>query len=229
MKNHEEKQTLAELIKLSQVLLSDIATVASKRIPEPESEPPGALFAASYQKWYSEARLIISRLQPDRLAEFGFLYGAGQKRKTVDRTNYAIRDWLLDVHSGGNRIAIARKRSFTSDVVRRFRLQCLILESLELCFTGSVFTIDPAVLELDNGTRDVPFEQDYIRFLTAASNVLLASKNLLFDGPEAEHFEEILTADLEKQEVLLNVEQIRYREILTDDNDRTPVVSFLLW
>jgi hypothetical protein len=205
LKDRDERKTLSGLVKLSNKLLADISNVASRQPSEPENVIPGTFFSESYQRWYSQSRECIKRMLPARLTEFEFLYYAGPKRKTIIRENYSIRDWLLDVRKSGNRAAMSRVNYFSRVVMLRFYRQCLILYSVESRFKSASFSIDSAIIDFNEGTRDFQYEQDYLDFLTSCANVFIASKDFLFDGPEASRFREVLLESLEKKGIVIDV------------------------
>ena len=205
MNDRDDRKTLSGLIKLSKKLLKDISNVASRQLSEPENISPDTFFSESYQQWYSESREFISRMIPARLNEFEFLYRGDPKRKTIAREQYSIRDWLLDVRKSGNCVAASRLNHFSKVVLKRFYHQYWILKSVDFCYKSSSFGVDSVVTGFGDGTRDFQFEQEYLHFLTSCAIVYISSKELLFDGPEASSFREILLESLKKIKVVIDV------------------------
>jgi len=203
--DQEDKKKLARIVKLSNRLLTDITDVSSGIHHKSETELSGTFFSQSYQQWYSESRQFVSRMIPARLPEFEFFYRIDKKRQIVTREMYSIRDWILDVKKAGNRAAAARVNKYSTVAMKRFCCQCRIIKSIELCFKRSSFGIDPAILDFDNATRDLHYEQDFLQFLNSAANVFIASKDLLFDGPEASRFRDILLERFEKDNIVIDI------------------------
>lgn len=54
-------------------------------------------FSQSYQKWYSEAQIVIKILLPERLLDFNRLYEPAKTRKDVKLENYVIEDYFKNV------------------------------------------------------------------------------------------------------------------------------------
>lgn len=203
--DHQDKKKLARIVRLSNRLLTDIANAASGKPQKTHMELSGTFFSKSYQRWYSESRVFVSHMIPARLPEFEFFYRVDKKRQMVTREMYSIRDWILDIKKSGNRVAAVRVKNFSTAARKRFCHQCRIIKSIELCFKSSCFGIDSAIIDFDNATRDLHFEQDYLQFLTSAANVFIASKDLLFDGPEASRFRDILLERFEKDNIIVDI------------------------
>lgn len=51
-------------------------------------------FKADYQRWYSEALVLLRQLLPDRVADFIRHYEKPKNRKAIDFENYRIEDYL---------------------------------------------------------------------------------------------------------------------------------------
>lgn len=51
-------------------------------------------FSSDYQSWYSEAKVLIKQLLPDRLNDFTRHYEKPKSRKTIDFESYRIEDCL---------------------------------------------------------------------------------------------------------------------------------------
>jgi hypothetical protein len=193
------------VIRLSNRLLTDISRFTSKQCSESDTELLGTFFSESYQRWYSESREFISRVLPARLPEFEFLYCVGLKRKTITRKMYSIRDWLLEVRKPEKHVTIARNDNLSNVAFKRFCYQYRIVKSVESYFKSSSFGMDLAVIGFDNETRDLYSEQEYIQFLTSAATFFIASKDLLFNGPESSRFREILLESFEKKNIVIDV------------------------
>ena len=51
-------------------------------------------FKEAYQSWYSEAKVLIKQLLPDRLSDFVRHYEKPKPRKDITYENYSIEDYL---------------------------------------------------------------------------------------------------------------------------------------
>jgi hypothetical protein len=51
-------------------------------------------FNDEYQAWYSEAKVVIKQLLPDRLSDFVRHYEKPKPRKDINYDNYRIEDYL---------------------------------------------------------------------------------------------------------------------------------------
>jgi hypothetical protein len=95
------KEDLSKLIKLGTRMHLDLSIRAmeegreklSKPIQEAKHKVAGA-FEKDYQKWYTEACVVIRQLLLQRLTEFETFYKADPKRKTFNITAYTIQDWF---------------------------------------------------------------------------------------------------------------------------------------
>ncbi len=72
----------------------DVARALKKQNADKAKEILEALpsFSADYQSWYSEAKVLIKQLLPDRLADFGRHYEKPKPRKDITYENYRIED-----------------------------------------------------------------------------------------------------------------------------------------
>lgn len=96
-------------------------------------------FQDDYQNWYSEARLVVEQLLPQRLNEFTSLYEADPKRKEIHALNYTIADYLNGIRP---RPDIRGQKPFEeSAIFGRFQTQIMILDSIARRFESSLFEI----------------------------------------------------------------------------------------
>ena len=51
-------------------------------------------FEQEYQSWYSEAKVLIKQLLPDRLSDFVHYYEKPKPRKDITYESYRIEDYL---------------------------------------------------------------------------------------------------------------------------------------
>ncbi len=102
-------------------------------------------FQNGYQKWYTEACIVIKQLLPHRSGEFEALYKADPRRKNIDASSYTIQDWLMGLRANVNYV---REKVFDDFAATRNRLgvQLDILKSVEARFESSLFDIRQLVM-----------------------------------------------------------------------------------
>lgn len=192
MKNYrDKKKDVKKLTDLRMELYADFGKVISGTTGEPEDPEPGTFFRSFYQQWYTEAREIISRSLPSRLGEFEFLYLGEPKRKNRKDRARAIRDWLLGT-------GMSRGRNSFS-VFRRFRLQCQIMQSVNLSFKSTLFAIAPAIIDSGDVTTDPAYERNYLWYARFLYSNSVLFKNMMYKGPGADRIGEILEEGFEKR------------------------------
>jgi len=98
-------------------------------------------FRNDYQTWYSEAKVVIKQLLPDRLSDFERHYEKTKPRKDITSDNYRIEDYLQG-------LSISRDRGFQKELVvgpdaaiPQFQQQLAILKSISQRFESSLFDI----------------------------------------------------------------------------------------
>ena len=96
-------------------------------------------FSEGYQAWYSEAKVLIRQLLPDRLADFVRYYEKPKSRKEITSDNYKIEDYLqgLSVTRGWEKEKVVGPEA----AIPQFRQQLGILESVKVRFESSLFDI----------------------------------------------------------------------------------------
>lgn len=96
-------------------------------------------FAETYQPWYSEAKVLIRQLLPDRLSDFVRYYEKPKPRKDITYENYRIEDYLqgLVVTRGWQKEKVVGPDA----AIRQFHQQLAILESVKARFESSLFDI----------------------------------------------------------------------------------------
>jgi hypothetical protein len=97
------------------------------------------VFNETYQTWYSEAKVLIKQLLPDRLPDFVRLYEKPKPRKDITYENYRIEDYLqgLTITRGYDKQKVLGPEA----AIPHFRQQIAILNSLKLRFESSLFDI----------------------------------------------------------------------------------------
>jgi hypothetical protein len=96
-------------------------------------------FADAYQSWYSEAKVLVKQLLPDRLSDFVRHYEKPKSRKSITFENDTIEDYLqgLSVTRGWEKEKIAGPDA----AIPQFRQQLAILRSVKERFESSLFDI----------------------------------------------------------------------------------------
>lgn len=96
-------------------------------------------FNDEYQIWYSEAKVLIKQLLPDRLSDFVRHYEKPKSRKEITYENYRIEDYLqgLTVTRGWEKEKIVG----TEAAIPQFKQQLAILKSVSARFESSLFDI----------------------------------------------------------------------------------------
>ena len=96
-------------------------------------------FSSEYQTWYSEARVLIKQLLPDRLADFIRHYEKPKPRKDISYENYRIEDYLqgLNVTRGWEKEKVVGPDA----AIPHFRQQQAILNAVAARFESSLFDI----------------------------------------------------------------------------------------
>ena len=94
-------------------------------------------FLDDYQKWYSEALVLIKQLLPDRLIDFIRYYEKPKGRKDITYENYRIEDCLqnLIIYRG------LQKVLGPEAAIPHFQQQLAILNSVDARFESSLFDI----------------------------------------------------------------------------------------
>jgi hypothetical protein len=94
-------------------------------------------FRECYQAWYSEAKVVIKQLLPDRLADFVRYYEKPRPRKDITNESYRIEDYLqgLSVTRGENKVVGPEA------AIPHFQQQLSILKSVRARLESSLFDI----------------------------------------------------------------------------------------
>ncbi len=96
-------------------------------------------FAEAYQPWYSEAKVLVRHLLPDRLSDFVRHYEKPKPRKDITYENYRLEDYLqgLNVTRGWQKEKVVGPDA----AIPHFRQQLAILKSVKARFESSLFDI----------------------------------------------------------------------------------------
>ena len=143
--------------------------VSHKEDNETATVEPETGFEFFYQSWYTEARLVIKQLSPDRLEEFDQLYkGDGRVRKQIDSTSYTIQDWLRGARSARN---YKGEKLFDElgYLLSRFHIQIQILEAAAVILDSALANIRQLVqADLFDSELDMANELARKKFLRSA-------------------------------------------------------------
>ena len=148
-------------VKVEEVLKARYGDTAEKTL---EALPS---FAEAYQPWYSEAKVLIWQLLPDRLSDFVRYYEKPKPRKDLTNENYRIEDYLqglvLTRGSKGEKIV------GPDAAVSLFSQQLAILKSVRARFESSLFDIRQLVqADLFDSELDAAKELAKNKFTRAA-------------------------------------------------------------
>jgi hypothetical protein len=124
-------------------------------------------FAEAYQSWYSEARVLVKQLLPDRLSDFVRHYEKPKPRKDITYENYRIEDHLqgLNITRGWEKEKVVGPDA----AIPHFRQQLAILKSVKARFESSLFDIRQLVqADLFDSELDASKELAKNKFTRAA-------------------------------------------------------------
>jgi hypothetical protein len=124
-------------------------------------------FIEAYQPRYSEAKVLIRQLLPDRLSDFVRHYEKPKPRKDITYENYRIEDYLqgLNVTRGWEKEKIVGPDA----AIPHFRQQLAILKSVKARFESSLFEIRQLVqADLFDSELDAAKELAKNKFTRAA-------------------------------------------------------------
>ena len=124
-------------------------------------------FAEVYQTWYSEVKVLVRQLLPDRSSDFARHYEKPRPRKDITCENYRIEDYLQGVRVTEGplqELVVDRKAA-----IPRFKQQLAILKSVNSRFESSLFDIRQLVqVDLFDSELDVAKELAKNKFTRAA-------------------------------------------------------------
>jgi len=124
-------------------------------------------FHEAYQPWYSEAKVLVKQLLPDRLSDFVRHYEKPKPRKDITYENYRIEDYLqgLNITRGFEREKVVGPDA----AIPQFRQQLAILKSVKARFESSLFDIRQLVqADLFDSELDAAEELAKKKFMRAA-------------------------------------------------------------
>jgi hypothetical protein len=124
-------------------------------------------FSDEYQSWYSEAKMLIKQLLPERLADFVRYYEKPKSRKSITSENYSIEDCLqgLQVTRG----LYEEKIVGPDAAIPNFQQQLAIVNAVKARFDSSLFDIRQLVqADLFDSELDAAKELSKYGFTRAA-------------------------------------------------------------
>ena len=126
-------------------------------------------FSSEYQAWYSEAKVLIKQLLPDRLDDFVRHYEKPRSRKKITYENYRIEDRLQG-------LTITRfhgeKVVGPEAAIPHFQQQLNILKAVKARFESSLFDIQSLVTaDLFDSELDAASELAKKKFTRAAGAI----------------------------------------------------------
>jgi len=127
-------------------------------------------FSEAYQAWYSESKVLIKQLLPDRLDDFVRHYENSRIRKEITYANYKIEDYLqgLRVTRGWEKDEVVGPDA----AIPQFRQQLAILKSVQGRFETSLFDIRQLVqADLFDSELDAAMELVKNKFTRAAGAI----------------------------------------------------------
>ena len=136
-------------------------------------------FRDEYQTWYSEAKVVIKQLLPDRLPDFVRHYEKPGRRREVSHENYCIEDYLQGLHIT---LGYEKKKVVSTDsAIPQFQQQLAILKSVSSRFESSLFDIQQLV-QADIFDSDLEAARELLKhgFLRSAGAIagVVAEKHL---------------------------------------------------
>jgi hypothetical protein len=123
-------------------------------------------FSETYQSWYSEAKVLVSQLLPDRLSDFVHHYEKPKPRKDITYESYRIEDYL----QGLSVMRWDKTKVVGPDAaIPHFSQQLAIVKSVNARFESSLFDIRQLVqADLFDSELDAAKELAKHKFTRAA-------------------------------------------------------------
>jgi hypothetical protein len=129
-------------------------------------------FDKSYQAWYSEAKVLIKLLLPDRLADFVRHYEKPKPRKDITFENYRIEDALQGLVVTRVRGVDRETLANMSAAIPHMRQQLQIVKAVKARFQSSLFDIRQLVMaDLFDSELEAAAELAKKKFLRAAGAI----------------------------------------------------------
>lgn len=132
-------------------------------------------FSGEYQRWYSEAIVLLRQLLPDRVGDFVRHYEKPKGRKDITYENYRIEDFLqgLRVTRGYEKEVVVD----SSAAIPLFRQQLAMVKAAKARFDSSLFEIRQLVqadlLDSELEAAEVLAKHKFVRAAGALAGVVL--------------------------------------------------------
>ena len=124
-------------------------------------------FVEEYQSWYSEVKVLLRQLLPDRLSDFVRYYEKPKSRKGITYENYTLEDYLQGLNL--TRSWDGEKVVGPDAAIPRFGQQLAMLRSVKARFESSLFDIRQLVqADLFDSELDAARELSKHKFTRAA-------------------------------------------------------------
>lgn len=167
------RRDLNELATLGEQMLVDLtlrgAAIESKR--QQIAERVRGSFERNYQRWYTEATVVVGQLIHARAAEFERLYLVEPKRRAIDAETYSIQDWLSGRRAPDDQSGRPAFNDLLA-VTMRMKMQLELLRSAEARLESSLFDVRRLVeADLFDSELDACRELADRGFLRAAGTV----------------------------------------------------------
>jgi len=132
-------------------------------------------FNSEFQAWYSESKVLIKQLLPDRLDDFVRHYVKPKPRKDISYENYRIEDYLqgLNITRGYQKEKVVGPDA----AIPHFQQLLAILKAVSARFESSLFDIRQLVqadlFDSELGAAQELLKKGFIRASGAVSGVVL--------------------------------------------------------
>lgn len=129
-------------------------------------------FRSEYQTWYSEAKVVVKQLLPERLSDFVGYYESPKQRRELSCENYRIADSLQGLTASRTQFGQTIEVVGPKTALPQFYQQLSILKSVEARFESSLFDIRQLLqADLFDSEIEVAKELAKNKFLRAAGAV----------------------------------------------------------
>ncbi|MDY0282601.1 MAG: HEPN domain-containing protein [Salinivirgaceae bacterium] len=95
-------------------------------------------FISEYQSWYSEAKVLVKQLLPERLEDFVRYYEKPKARKQINLESYRIEDCLQGIVMKNSRGEVIAD---PSSAITHYKQQLAIIKGLRKRFESSLYDI----------------------------------------------------------------------------------------
>lgn len=129
---------------------------------------------ASYQRWYSEAMLVIKQLLPDRIDEFKRLYHDEKRSKDITYLTYSISDYLIGLKvSRGYGSEVNRAAAFLTKFDQQLEILNSCLKVFDSKIANIVGILQSELYESELETAKDALKKKHIRVAGALAGITL--------------------------------------------------------